>query len=40
MSTQASVESGLRYANNEICYPALIVGDIVNAPRDQPASAT
>lgn len=32
MSTQASVESGLRYANNEICYPAtLIVGDIVNA---------
>ncbi|MFR5870798.1 MAG: acyl-CoA dehydratase activase-related protein [Alistipes sp.] len=32
MSTQASVKSGLRYANNEICYPAtLIVGDIVNA---------
>lgn len=30
VSTQASVEAGLKYANNEICYPAtLIVGDIV-----------
>ena len=33
-STQASVEAGLKYANNEICYPAtLIVGDLLTALR-------
>ena len=32
MSDEASVELGLKYANNEICYPAtLIVGDIIKA---------
>ncbi len=32
ISDTGSDETGLRYANNEICYPAtLIVGDIINA---------
>ena len=32
MSDKESSELGLKYANNEICYPAtLIVGDIVKA---------
>jgi len=32
MSDAESVENGLKYANNEICYPAtLIVGDIIKA---------
>ena len=32
MSDEMSVELGLRFANNEICYPAtLIVGDIIKA---------
>ena len=32
MSNEASVELGLKYANNEVCYPAtLIVGDIIKA---------
>ena len=31
-SDTASAETGLKYANNEVCYPAtLIVGDIINA---------
>lgn len=31
-SDAASAETGLKYANNEVCYPAtLIVGDIINA---------
>lgn len=31
-SDRFSVEEGLRYANNEVCYPAtLIVGDLVKA---------
>lgn len=34
MSDEASVDWGLRFSNNEICYPAtLIVGDIVKAFR-------
>lgn len=34
MSDTASCEWGLKYSNNEVCYPAtLIVGDIVNAFR-------
>ena len=32
MSSTESVEYGLKYANNEVCYPAtLIVGDIIRA---------
>ena len=32
MSDEASAEIGLRFANNEVCYPAtLIVGDIIKA---------
>lgn len=32
LSNENSIEAGLQYANNEICYPAtLIVGDIVTA---------
>ena len=32
MSDEASAELGLRFANNEVCYPAtLIVGDIIKA---------
>ena len=32
MSDEASVELGLKFANNEVCYPAtLIVGDIIKA---------
>ena len=32
MSDEASAEIGLRFANNEVCYPAtLIVGDIIRA---------
>ena len=32
MSDQHSAELGLKYANNEVCYPAtLIVGDIIKA---------
>ena len=32
MANQADAETGLRYANNDICYPAtLVVGSIVNA---------
>lgn len=32
MSSSESVEYGLKYANNEVCYPAtLIVGDIIRA---------
>ena len=35
ISDSASVQWGLSYANNEVCYPAtLIVGDIVKALRD------
>ena len=31
-STKESVETGLRYANNEVCYPAtLVIGDIIHA---------
>ncbi len=31
-STKKSVQYGLKYANNEICYPAtLVVGDVLNA---------
>ena len=31
-STGATAETGLRYANNEVCYPAtLIIGDIIHA---------
>lgn len=31
-SDASSAETGLKYANNEVCYPAtLIVGDIINA---------
>ena len=32
MGTQAAAETGLRYANNDICYPAtIVVGSIINA---------
>lgn len=34
MSTSSSCEYGLRYSNNEVCYPAtLIVGDVIHAFR-------
>lgn len=34
-SNEASGEYGLKYANNEVCYPAtLIIGDVVKAFRD------
>lgn len=36
-SDEKSVEYGLQYANNEICYPAtLVVGDIVKYLKEQP----
>lgn len=36
ISDNASCDYGLRYANNEVCYPAtLIVGDIVKAFKDK-----
>ena len=35
MSDEKSVEYGLMYANNEVCYPAtLVVGDIIRAFKD------
>lgn len=30
-SDAESVDVGLKYANNEVCYPTLVIGDIIKA---------